>query len=98
MVPIHKTIPSLKTEESIRRWAAMESAKRRLLLQLSDLGLPPFIDSLTESHPLQFEFLEDTVDAQGKTRRVTTGHELGVITINLARSGQCASRKASGPA
>ena len=64
----------------------MESAKRRLLLQLEDLSLPPFTGETLESHPLRFEFLEDSVDSEGKPVKVTTGHENGLITINLAEA------------
>ncbi len=79
-------IPPLSQPESVRRWATMESAKRRLLLQLEELNLPPFIDGVQQSHPLSFEFLENSVDAQGQPNNVTTGHENGLITINLAEA------------
>ncbi len=79
-------IPPLKQPESVRRWAMMESAKRRLLSQLEDLSLPPFIDDVQQTHPLSFEFLENSVDACGQTKNVTTGHEHGLITINLAEA------------
>lgn len=79
-------IPPLSQTESIARWRAMESAKRRLLLQLEDLRLPPFIADTLQTHPLRFDFLEDSVDAEGKPKKVTTGHENGLITINLAEA------------
>ncbi|WP_372719694.1 putative zinc-binding metallopeptidase [Novipirellula sp.] len=79
-------IPPLNQPESVRRWATMESAKRRLLLQLEELNLPPFIDGVQQSHPLSFEFLENSIDIQGQTTKVTTGHENGLITINLAEA------------
>ena len=81
-----RVIPQLNQPENVQRWAVMESAKRRLLIQLRDLGLPPFIETLQKSHPLQFEFLEDTVDKNGQKKMVTTGHENGLITINLAEA------------
>ena len=81
-----RVIPQLNEPESVRRWAVMESAKRRLLMQLNDLGLPPFINTLQKTHPLQFEFLENTIDENGRKKMVTTGHENGLITINLAEA------------
>ncbi|TWU58260.1 putative zinc-binding metallopeptidase [Rubripirellula reticaptiva] len=81
-----KVIPSLNRPNSVARWAAMESAKRRLLVQLDQLGLPPFIDKLIETHPLAFEFREDSVDMNGQQQKVTTGHESGLVTINLAEA------------
>ena len=79
-------IPPLDRPDHVVRWGAMESAKRRLLLQLEQLGFPPYIGDTKQSHPLRFEFLEDSVDAEGKPMKVTTGHKNGLITINLAEA------------
>ncbi|TWU02009.1 putative zinc-binding metallopeptidase [Neorhodopirellula pilleata] len=79
-------IPPLSQPDRVVRWGALESAKRRLLLQLEDLSLPPFIADTRRTHRLRFEFLEDSVDAEGKPQKVTTGHENGLITINLAEA------------
>lgn len=79
-------IPPLDNSESVQRWARMESAKRRLLLQLEDLGLPPYVADTQSTHPLLFEFLENTVDKKGKPKKVITGHQNGLITINLAEA------------
>ncbi len=81
-----RVIPPLDHPESVHRWATIESDKRRLILQLEDLSLPPFIDDLQQSHPLSFEFLEDTVNVCGQAGNVITGHENGLITINLAEA------------
>ena len=78
--------PPLDQTESIRRWAVAEAAKRRLLSQLDDLQFPPFVDDLQTTHPLTFEFKEDTVGKDGNPIKVTTGHQNGVITINLAEA------------
>ena len=76
-------IPDLSQPDAKRRWAALETAKRQLLVQLEQLGLPPFIDNLQLTCPLRFEFLADTVDAFGVIQKVTTGHEDGLIVISL---------------
>ncbi|MCC9643225.1 putative zinc-binding metallopeptidase [Rhodopirellula sp. JC740] len=78
-----RVIPPLDQPESIQRWSRMESAKRRLLLQLKDLGLPPFVGDTAEEYPLLFEFREDSVDENGNPQKVITGHQNGLITINL---------------
>ena len=52
-----------------------ERAKRRVLVQLMELGLPGITDG-----SLAFDLLSST------ERRVTTGHADGVITIDLAES------------
>lgn len=79
-------IPPLSQRKSVQRWGRMESAKRRLLLQLEDLGLPPYIADTQVTHPLLFEFLENTVDKKGKSKKVITGHQNGLITINLVEA------------
>jgi hypothetical protein len=76
-------IPDLNLPDSKRRWAALETAKRQLLIQLEQLGLPPFASNLLSNNPLTFEFLTDTTDSLGNLRRVTTGHEDGRIVINV---------------
>lgn len=64
----------------------MEAAKRRLLIQLEDLDFPPFAAKSGETHPLSFRFLEETTDPSGNVQPVTTGHQNGVITIDLAEA------------
>lgn len=68
------------------RWTRLETAKRRLLLQLELLNLPPFCENCHTTHPLGFRFLEDTVGAGGETVPVLTGHAEGIITINLVEA------------
>lgn len=79
-------MPALSNATNVARWGALEVAKRRLLLQLEELGLPPFVANLNETHPLKFQFIEDSIDSTGRPRRVTTGHKDGLITINLAEA------------
>ena len=56
----------------LRAWAEVEAAKRRLIHQLLDLGLP--LDGLT------FDLLSSAYSP------VTTGHAGGVITLDLAEA------------
>lgn len=81
-----QTTPALSSATNVARWGALEAAKRRMLLQLEELGLPPFVGDLNETHPLKFQFIEDSLDSTGQPRRVTTGHRDGLITINLAEA------------
>jgi hypothetical protein len=78
--------PPLNQPETIRRWAITEAAKRRLLEELDSLCLPPFVENLQTSYPLTFEFKEDSTDKHGKPVKVITGHQNGVVTINLAEA------------
>lgn len=72
--------PSDDEHEAIAAFAAAEAAKRRLLFQVADLGLP-IVDRRDDPDAgLTFEFLSS------RGRSVTTGHESGVITLDLSES------------
>jgi len=72
--------PNDKEFEAMDAFANAESAKRRLIYQLEMLGLP-VIDRATDRHRgVTFEFLSS------RRRAVTTGHEGGVITLDLSES------------
>lgn len=77
------TVPNLQVPQNVPRWAALEAAKRRVLLELESLGLPPFAGSIGQAYPLRFQFLEDSVGQSGRLETTMTGHEQGLITINL---------------
>lgn len=69
-------IPNVNVPGNVDRWRVLERAKRRLLVELAQLG---FKDEVLDGPlPLLFEFKADTDD-----ERVMTGHTDGVITINL---------------
>ncbi len=79
----NKTIPDLSAPGNLARWRAMERAKRRLYYSLRELGLveasaQPFPE---RTPPLRFQFLGATAD-----KPVTTGHEDGLITIDIAEA------------
>ncbi len=75
--------PNLRNAENRLRWSRLEAAKRRLLMELDNLGLPPFVGDLQQSHPLRFQFLADSTDAKNDPVNVITGHDAGLITINI---------------
>jgi hypothetical protein len=77
-------IPSLDDAQNVQKWGLLEQAKRQLLNQTYALELPPYGTRFPgESKPLRFRFLTDTVNNQGEVQRVFTGHQDGIITINL---------------
>jgi hypothetical protein len=79
---MNQTIPDLTIAGNLERWHKMELAKRRLIYTLLHLGLP-LSGTPSENRPaLQFNFLADTPD---KTS-VLTGHENGLITLNIAEA------------
>jgi len=76
------TIPDLTVEGHHAAWYKLEVAKRRLVYALLNLHLP--VAPLTrDARGLAFEFLADAAD---RPPAVLTGHNGGVITINLAEA------------
>jgi hypothetical protein len=72
--------PSDDETDAIGAFALAETEKRRLLVQVDDLGLP-IVDRRTDPvSGLTFEFLSS------RGHPVTTGHESGVITLDLSES------------
>jgi hypothetical protein len=67
-------------------WAKLEAAKRRLVYGLQYLKLPLQCRSQDTQNGLEFRFLSDSVDADGDQSRVFTGHDNGLITINVAEA------------
>jgi len=65
-------------DPALPAFAEAEAAKRRLLFELFEIGLPVVDRSADPARGLAFDLLSP---AQGE---VTTGHEEGVITLDLA--------------
>lgn len=80
-----RVIPNL-TPEGKEAWVRLESAKRRLVETLLGLRLPLYAKD--DNHPdgVSFEFLKDSTQPNGDTNRVLTGHDNGLITINIAEA------------
>lgn len=73
-------LPPLGQTEVDQAVYRLELAKRRLLLNLKELGLPVLAHETRQ--PLRFEFLQD----QPGTPAVMTGHANGLITVNIKES------------
>jgi hypothetical protein len=76
-------IPDLTLPGSKQDWYRLESAKRRLVYTLLSLGLRVTPKSETDPTGLAFEFLKDSTRPNGDRNRVFTGHDDGLITINV---------------
>jgi hypothetical protein len=72
--------PNDNETEAIAAFANAEAAKRRLLYQLTVLGLPIIDRSVDEVRGVAFELLSS------RGREVITGHDSGVITLDLSES------------
>ena len=75
------TIPNLAIAENRVHWYRLETAKRRLLYTLMALGLELPSRAEEPEGGLQFDFLQ----AMG-AEPVTTGHQNGIITMNIAEA------------
>lgn len=74
------SIPVLSGQNRLY-WRRLEDAKRRLLYTLWELKLAPVSKLKSPEKGLAFEFLQDLPN-----RRVMTGHDNGLITLNIAEA------------
>ena len=86
-----RVIPDISLPENTTAWRKLEGAKRRLLYSLLSLGLP--VTSRVEDTELglAFEFL--SAEAAPERDPVLTGHDSGVITINIAEADDAEREK-----
>jgi hypothetical protein len=80
------TKPDLSIASNLLSWKKLELAKRRLLIQLEQLGLPPYTADVGKTYPLNFKFMGDEIDAEGNEKKIMTGHDDGEIVINIAEA------------
>jgi hypothetical protein len=79
---LNRTIPDLSAPGNAERWRVLEAAKRRLVYALERLRLPLKSRKEDEERGLAFDFLADA----GSGQPVMTGHDDGLITINIAEA------------
>ena len=82
---LSRRIPDLGRPEHRAAWKLMEAAKRRLIYSLIALGLPVATKAEDPVGGLAFEFLADP-DPGMPGDPVLTGHDEGVIVINIAEA------------
>ena len=75
-------IPALCLAQNRTYWYRLEQAKRRLIHTLLALSLMPVARAEDDEPGLAFRFLADSIE----TGKVMTGHDSGVITLNLAEA------------
>jgi len=80
------TIPNLELAGCKEAWAKLETAKRRLVYALLRLDLPLQSKRQDATRGVEFRFLSDSVSANGDRSRILTGHDNGLITINVAET------------
>jgi hypothetical protein len=82
---LNRTIPNLQNSENLELWRDIETAKRRLIYSLLRFGLD-FSPGGPGCPGLAFEFLADTAPTFQDSGRVLTGHQNGLITLNIAEA------------
>ncbi|AZO35678.1 hypothetical protein EJ072_15235 [Mesorhizobium sp. M2A.F.Ca.ET.046.03.2.1] len=84
---LNQVIPDLSIDGNRRRWIRVEAAKKRAVYSLLALGLPvtPKADAGDETG-LAFDFLADPIGAGPGGERILTGHDNGLITLNVAEA------------
>jgi hypothetical protein len=81
----NRTVPDLSVEQNVRRWRSLEIAKRRLFYTLLKLELPLTRRPL-DPQGLAFDFLADPAENSPNGPSILTGHDNGLITINIAEA------------
>ncbi len=79
---LNRTIPDLGVAGNVDLWRALETEKRRLIYTLLRLGVP-VLPHESGGAGLAFDFLADTGPLFSERGKVLTGHENGLITINI---------------
>lgn len=74
---LNRTVPDTSIPANLVLWQKIEAAKRRVFYTLARLGIAPS-SLLLQPDGVAFDFLIPTPELP-----VTTGHEKGIITINL---------------
>jgi hypothetical protein len=85
-----RVIPDLSLPGNPERWNRLETAKRRLLFNLLDLGLWGPNERVKPLLPMVFDFLQNLPGQPA----VLTGHKNGVITLNVAEADDALREKA----
>jgi hypothetical protein len=80
---LNEIIPDLTDLKNLARWEKLELAKRRCIYTFLKLGLPIESEARSNQPALSFRFLQDQKNAP-----VQTGHENGVITVNVAEADE----------
>ena len=77
--------PDLTIEGNLARWQRIEQAKQHLFYSLIRWGLPMPTQAEGVAEPLVFDLVAD-VQTENGVQRVLTGHDAGLITINIAEA------------
>lgn len=89
-----KVIPDLSIEGNRERWMRVEAAKKRAVYSLIFFGLPfPPKTAINGDVGLAFDFLGDPADNGPSGEKILTGHDNGLITLNVAEADSAEREK-----
>src|SRR4030095_14572571 len=83
---LNRMIPALTSDENLKRWKNIEAAKHRLVYSLLRLRLPVQKKTGNDEAGIAFDFLADTSSED----KVITGHDNGIITLNIEEADEAA--------
>jgi hypothetical protein len=82
---LNRIIPELSSQENKEKWQRIEVAKHRLVYSLLRIGLPVGPKRMaSETEGIAFDFKADATPGT----RVMTGHDNGVITLNIEEADE----------
>jgi hypothetical protein len=87
----NRTIPDLSVGDYLQRWQKLEIAKHRLFYQLIKFGVPRPTIAEMPGHGLVFDFLAEM--PQPGAVAVMTGHDDGLITLNMQEADDAEREK-----
>jgi hypothetical protein len=90
---LNQTIPDLTQNQNHVLWHRMEIAKRRLIYTLLNFKLPIADKKDDPKQGLAFAFLEDERKPDGSVSKILTGHDNGLITLNIAEADDSVREK-----
>lgn len=90
---LNQTIPDLSRQQNHALWLRMEIAKRRLVYSLLNFKLPVANKTEDPRQGLAFAFLEDQMKPDGSVSKIMTGHDSGLITLNIAEADDSVREK-----
>jgi hypothetical protein len=82
----NRTIPDVSNPEHLARWRRLEMAKHRLIYTLKNLELPLVSKAEDPERGFAFAFMADLETPDENRAKVLTGHDNGLITINIAEA------------
>lgn len=91
---LNHTIPDLSIQGNRRRWTRIEAAKKRAIYTLLAFGLPVVPKQAPgDEVGLAFDFLADSIGTGPGGERILTGHDNGLVTLNVSEADSAQREK-----